>query len=63
VILALLLRVVVALTDVRLAMSIIGVLAVFLGMLPFAGIVCRIATLKTLLAGAAKLTVRTSCAH
>ncbi|MFT5553939.1 MAG: hypothetical protein ACI9P3_003358 [Bradyrhizobium sp.] len=44
-------------------MGIIGVLAVFLGMLPFARIVYRTASPETSPAGVAKQTVRTSCAH
>ncbi|MFX9397438.1 hypothetical protein ABTO25_20690, partial [Acinetobacter baumannii] len=63
VILVLLLRVHTAHVDVRLAMGIIGVLAVFLGMLPFARIVYRTASPETSPAGVAKQTVRTSCAH
>lgn len=43
-------------------MGIIGVLAVFLGMVLFAWIVVRTAKPKTLPAGVAKLKVRTSCA-
>lgn len=59
-ILALLLRVEIAPGDVRLAVGIIGALAVFLGMILFPWIV-RTAKPKPL--PVAKLTVRTSCAH
>ncbi|QOZ34495.1 hypothetical protein XH92_24880 [Bradyrhizobium sp. CCBAU 53421] len=49
--------------DVGLAMGIIGVLAVFLGMSPFAWMVYRTAASKTSPTGVVKLTARTSCAH